>query len=92
MGRIVSKMTVHFECKLTLTEGEARALHVLTEYGTDEFIDKFYTKLGKYYLEPYEPSLRSLFSRITSDLGPQLYEVTKARKAIADAMKPKDPK
>ena len=74
--------TVSFECYMTLTETEARALDALSGYGEEEFIKHFYKHLGKAYMEKYEVGLRSFLFSIRHTLSPQLHQINEARKVI----------
>ena len=60
---IVTEIKVEMSVRLTLTEEEAQALHNLPAYGTDVFLEMYYSRLGKTYLEPHEAGLRSLFEK-----------------------------
>lgn len=66
MAEFKMQPTVQAKFVLVLSEQEAGALHQLTGYGTDQFLEVFYKHLGKAYLGPYEQGLRSLFESIKS--------------------------
>lgn len=82
--KFVGKITCHAD--ITLTETEARALVVLTEYGTDTFLKHFYTFLGRHYLEPHEKGIVSLFEKIRTELPLQLRAVDEARSLLKSAL------
>ena len=67
---------------LDLNESEMRALEALVGYGTDTFLDAFYSKLGKHYLSPHEHGIRTLFEKIKEEIRPALGACNRARKAI----------
>ncbi len=67
---------------LELTEGEARALDALAGYGVDQFIEVFYEKLGRHYLEPYEKDLRNLFEVIRNEVPGIAQKADNARKEL----------
>lgn len=73
---------VDMKITLTLTENEARALHVLVGYGFEPFIKVFYEKLGKHYLEPYHKECKNLFDVIYQSLPEQLGKFDKMREII----------
>jgi len=64
---------------LSLTEVEARALQAITVYGAKEFLNTFYDKLGKAYLQPFEEGVKSLFETINEELPRHLNRADKAR-------------
>lgn len=68
MADIIARSEVRFAVTLTLSESEARALDALAGYGADSFLETFY-KLGRHYMEPYEPGLRKLFDSIRGGPG-----------------------
>jgi len=85
---------VVFTSTLTLSEEEARALMVLFSYegGPEAFIQTFYTRMGRGYLEPHEGGIRSLAKTLEKQLSPHLHTVDVARKAIVEALKGECPK
>ena len=56
-----AKANVEFTIKFTLTKGEAQALEAIAGYGSDAFLEVFYPKMGKAYLQPHEKEMRNLF-------------------------------
>jgi hypothetical protein len=72
MGEIRSTCRFEVEIGLHLNESEARALKAITEYGAKEFLNAFYEKLGRHYLEPHEDGLKSLFETIKRELPTHL--------------------
>ncbi|CDN60000.1 hypothetical protein I35_1477 [Burkholderia cenocepacia H111] len=63
-------------------ESELRALDALTCYGIDSFLEVFYAKLGKAYLQPHEAGLRELFSSINTQVPTILRRADAAREAF----------
>lgn len=70
MAEVLSRTTVSVDLTLRLTLEEARALHALTVYGADGFLDVFYKHLGTSYLKPHEKGLRSAFATFAGGLDP----------------------
>lgn len=68
MDSINSTSQFDVQVILKLSEKEARALHAITVYGTEEFLKCFYSHLGKSYLEPHESGIVSLFETIKKEL------------------------
>jgi hypothetical protein len=84
MAEIHAKPELGLKVRLTITEGEARALDALAGYGDDAFIKTFYKECGRHYLEPHEASLR-LFLKTVRDLMPGvLSRMDNARKAFGN--------
>ena len=81
-----AKANVEFTIKFSLTKGEAEALEAIVGYGSDVFLEHFYAKLGKSYLQPREKDLRSLFTRIQSDLPKEIQKISNAELAISEAL------
>lgn len=81
-----SRGQIEFSVTLTLTVGEAKALDAIVGYGTDAFLEVFYPKLGKAYLQPFENDMRKLFDKIKSDLGHEVHKIETAKKAINSAL------
>lgn len=81
-----SQAQIEFSVTLTLTVNEAKALDAIVGYGTDAFLEVFYPKLGKAYLQPFEKDMRTLFDKIKSDLGNEVHKIETARKAINNAL------
>ncbi len=83
MEKIKTQSSVEVNIILSITEQEARALKELTGYGADNFLKFFYENLGRYYLEPHEKGLRSLFETIKQELPKHLDKADRAREAFA---------
>lgn len=79
------RMRVEIELDMTLNESEIGALNALAGYGVDPFIETFYEKMGRSYLEPYEKGLRSLFSKIRNTTPTPMTRIKKARKILEDS-------
>lgn len=73
---------VEIETRLILGEDELRALHAITMYGSDAFLDAFYKELGTAYLRPYERGLRKLFLAVRELIPPVLDRTDNARKVF----------
>jgi hypothetical protein len=80
--KTIGKVKLDFEVQLNLNEGELRALDALVGYGFQSFVDAFYEKLGKHYMQPYEKNLKTLFEKI-EELRPCLGEIDNIRKAAS---------
>jgi hypothetical protein len=71
------------EVILKLDEQQVKALDALAGYGFDAFIEVFYAKLGKHYMQPHAEGLRRLFATIKTDISPLVGEADWHRKALA---------
>ena len=78
--RFTHQVTV--KATLDLDEQQLGALDALAGYGTDAFLETFYVKMGRAYLQPYEKGLRSLFDTIKATCPKALQDVRKAREAL----------
>lgn len=78
-----SSVSIKVSVNLKLSEQEARALHMMTVYGPNMFLQWFYKNLGKAYLKPHEDGLISLFNVIKKELPSQLDRVDKIREAVS---------
>ena len=83
-GNIV--IEVEMNIKLFITKDEAKALHGIVGYGSDAFLEVFYTKLGKSYLQDHEPAMRTLFQKLFNELPTEISKVEKAEKQISEAV------
>lgn len=82
MAQIVELPIVTVSAKFTVTEGELRALDALAGYGDDAFINTFYEKMGKTYLQPHEKHLREFLKSIRDIASPILSRADNARKTF----------
>ena len=82
MSRVVSKVTT--KAILELDEEQLRALDALVGYGFKPFVEVFYEKMGKHYLQPHEQGLKRLFETIRRDVPNALAKVDMARKFLED--------
>lgn len=64
MAKIDGRAGIQATITLALSEAEAGALDALVGYGIEPFLEMFYAKLGRAYMEPYEKGLRSLFESV----------------------------
>ncbi|RTK92522.1 MAG: hypothetical protein EKK61_03745 [Rickettsiales bacterium] len=67
-SKINGKLEVNIKIDITLNYQEAQALLQITRYNTNSFLEGFYNKLGKSYLEPYQDGVKSLFSTLRGQL------------------------
>jgi hypothetical protein len=81
MARIEGRSTLSVEAVLILNEDECAALDALFGYGIEPFLEVFYQKMGRAYLEPHEKGLRSLHEKRTG-LSKVLQRAQAARKAF----------
>ena len=84
--KLYNEVTVHYQCTLRLTEDEMRALDALTGYGFQPFVKKFYEKLGRHYLGPYEKGLQQFFDKVRTEGVRQLKVIDSARKMLKGGM------
>jgi len=80
--RLRSQAQVNSSVLIELTGVEIRALHVLTEYGTQPFLEAFYKVMGKTFLQPHAAGIESLFDTIQRDLGPIIRREEAAKQAF----------
>lgn len=81
---INSGSQMEFQVTLRLTEKEARALNAITVYGVKRFLEMFYEKLGKGYLQPHEKGAESLFETVKNELPKHLSRFDSTRKHFAE--------
>lgn len=79
-----AKLTVTLE----LNEAEVRALDGIFGYSVDAFLNAFYQKMGKAYVQPHEAGVRSLHETIRGAMGGSIAKVDAARTAMRE-FKPK---
>lgn len=79
---------VDFSIQITLNEQEAKALEAIAGYGVDSFLEVFYAKMGRHYLEPHEQGMRLLFERIRHVMPVELAKINTAKASISEALKP----
>ena len=82
MAKIETLPKIQIEIRLILTEEEAAALSAIAGYGIDAFLEVFYDKMGKSYLQPHEEGLRSLFESAYGNIPPIMRQSEKARKTF----------
>lgn len=75
-------VNINFRVNLELNEPEARALEAMIGYGFESFKKVFYEKLGKSYMEPHEPGLKSLFESIREQVNPGLQEIDRTKREL----------
>jgi hypothetical protein len=69
MAKVIGNGEIKGEVTLVLSEAEAKALDAIVGYGPKVFLEAFYSKLGKAYLEPHERGLKSLFESVRTGEG-----------------------
>ena len=84
MAQIIGRPNVNLDLTFRINEAEARALDDLTGYGIDAFINAFYEKLGKAYMEKHEAGLRSFLNSVHKFIPPELAKLDVARQAFLD--------
>lgn len=84
MAHLESRPKIDVQVCLVLNEDEISALDALVGYGTDQFLEAFYEKMGRAYLQPHEAGLRSLFEAIRKTLPPIISSTNTARKAFLE--------
>jgi hypothetical protein len=82
-----AETTIKFTITFKLNPTEASALEAIAGYGHEPFLKKFYTKIGKAYLQPHEKGVISLFRKIKDQLPAEIHKVETAKKAINEALK-----
>lgn len=83
MAKITGRPSISASVTIELTEEEAGALDAIVGYGVDPFLEAFYEKLGKSYLQPFEAGLRSLFESVRCGPGSVQGVLDRARAARA---------
>ena len=81
-----AKANVAFTINFELTVKEAKALEAIAGYGVDAFLEIFYPKLGKHYLQANEADFRALLVKIQSSLPNEIAKIDKATAAISEAL------
>ena len=83
--KIKPLVTIKVQTSIVLEEEEIAALDAIAGYGTDEFIKCLYQHMGRSYLEPHEPGLRSLFKVVRETWPITRQALLAARGAARDA-------
>lgn len=86
MAKISPRATLDVRAQMDFSERELRALEALAGYGADSFLDVFYEKLGKAYMQPHEAGLRELFESIRSHV-PLILDRADAARATFEGKK-----
>lgn len=76
-------LNLNVEITMTLPESEARMLLEMTGYGVDKFLEGYYKMLGKSYMKPHEPAVRTFFSSIRQQLPQHIRRIDNIRKVIS---------
>lgn len=82
-----ARVDVDYSITLTLTVNEAKALEAIAGYGTQAFLEVFYAKLGRYYLQPTEKDVILFLEKCSHCLPQEIRKIEEAQKAIAEATK-----
>jgi hypothetical protein len=83
-GNII--IEVDMNISLFISKEEAKALHGIVGYGADAFLEVFYPKLGKSYLQDHEVAMRTLFAKLFEELPREISKIEKAEKQIKEAV------
>jgi len=92
MAQVKASSTVKLSVTLVLTEEEAIALNEMTKYGIKAFLAGYYKCLGKYYMEPHERGMRSLFKTVDRELPQHINRINRAREMFDLPKKEEPPK
>ena len=79
-----SNSVMEFNVFLRLTESEAEALNALVIYGHKNFLEVFYERLGKAYMQPHEKGLISLFENVKAQIPPHLNRIKKTKETFIE--------
>lgn len=82
MAEIIQKPNVQVTATFQFNEAELRALDALVGYGVDPFLEAFYAKMGKHYMQPHETGLRSLFESVRQAVPGILSRTDDARRVF----------
>ena len=82
MAKLTTTPKIDCRVSLHLNEAELRALDALAGYGVDSFIEAFYEKLGKAYMENHEQGLRDFLQSIREIVPGILSRLDDARKVF----------
>lgn len=83
MPRVKASADIDLQITFTINEKEARALEALTGYSDKEFLQVFYEKMGRHYLQPHEAGLLSFFAAVRASVVGPLRRVDEAREVYA---------
>ena len=78
MDLITATPILGIQIEFRLDEDEARALVDLAGYGTEEFIQAFYDKLGRACMMQHKDGIRKLFKCIREQIPPPLAKLDEA--------------
>ena len=82
MAKIGMRPKIELELTLIITEEEARALDAMAGYGDNSFVNAFYERLGKAYMERHEAGLRSFLKSCRELIPGPLSRADAARKTF----------
>jgi len=71
-----SNSVMEFNVFLRLTESEAEALNALVIYGHKNFLEVFYERLGKAYMQPFE--------NVKAQIPPHLNRIKKTKETFIE--------
>lgn len=68
MAKLTGRTSLELNVTFEVNEEEAHALDALAGYGDNAFVEAFYEKLGKAYMQKHETGLRSFLKSIRDQL------------------------
>lgn len=87
MAQLKPQPNLSITFTLELSETEIQALHALTAYGTEKFLDNFYKYFGRTVLHPHEKGLISVFETLRNDADKLLEAAKSARTQLHEKLK-----
>jgi hypothetical protein len=85
--KITSQHKVNFTVQFEVNESELRALGALAGYGDDMFIQAFYEKLGRDYMEAHEWGMRTFLTTLRKEAPALLGRLDTAREMLEGKVK-----
>lgn len=83
MAKAITKPQVSVSIQIQIDEVEAAALIDLAGYGVNQFIEAFYEKLGRSYMQKHEAGLRRFLETITAEVSPAVIQAQAVRELLA---------
>lgn len=78
---------IDFRATLEVNEAEIMALDGILGYSVNAFLEVFYEKMGRTYVQPYESGVRSLHENLRKQLAPLVATIKEARGRIDKALR-----